>query len=49
MLLYELFSSEFPTRMVPVLVIEDLPSATAAGFGALGRIWFGNRRGLKDL
>ena len=46
-LLYELLSSDFPTRMVPVVVIEDLPSATAAGFGALGRIWFGNRRGLK--
>ncbi len=46
-LLYELFSSEFPTRAIPVLIMEDLPSATPAGFGAMGRIWFGNRRGLK--
>ena len=46
-LFYELFSSEFPARTVPVLVMEDVPSATANGFGALGRIWFGNRRGLK--
>jgi len=46
-LFYELFSSEFPTRTVPVLVLEDSPSATTAGFGAMGRVWFGNRRGLK--
>lgn len=46
-LFYELFSSEFPTRTVPIVVMEDLPSSTTAGFGATGRIWFGNRRGLK--
>src|SRR5262249_806184 len=46
-LLYALFSSEFPTRTVPVLVLEDVASATDNGFGALGRIWFGTRRGLK--
>ena len=46
-LFYELFSSDFPTRTVPVVVLEDLPSATTAGFGGVGRIWFGNRRGLK--
>lgn len=27
--------------------MEDLPSASAGGFGAPGRVWFGNRRGLK--
>ncbi len=47
-LLYALFSPEFPTRAVPVLVMEDLPAETAAGFGALGRVWFGNRRGLRS-
>src|SRR5262249_39123046 len=46
-LFYELFSSEFPTRTFPVVVLEDLPSATTSGFGAMGRVWFGNRRGLK--
>ena len=46
-LVYALLSPEFPARAVPVLVMEDLPSASAGGFGAPGRVWFGNRRGLK--
>ncbi len=46
-LVYGLLPPEFPSRASPVLVIEDLPSASAGGFGAQGRVWFGNRRGLK--
>ncbi len=46
-LVYGLLSSEFPARANPVLVVEDLPSVSAGGFGAAGRVWFGNRRGLK--
>ena len=46
-LVYALLSPEFPARAAPVLVMEDLPSASAGGFGAPGRVWFGNRRGLK--
>jgi serine protease Do len=47
-LVYALLSPEFPARATPVLVMEDLPSASAGGFGAPGRVWFGNRRGLKE-
>ena len=46
-LVYGLLSPEFPARASPVLVLEDLPSSSAGGFGAQGRVWFGNRRGLK--
>jgi len=46
-LVYGLMSPDFPARANPVLVMEDLPSASADGFGAPGRVWFGNRRGLK--
>ena len=44
---YEVFNRDFPLRAYPVLVIEDLPPADASSFGALGRIWIGNRQGLK--
>src|SRR5262249_14279473 len=46
-LVYALLSPEFPARATAVLVMEDLPSAATGGFGAPGRVWFGNRRGLK--
>ena len=46
-LVYGLMSPDFPARANPVLVLEDLPSASADGFGAPGRVWFGNRHGLK--
>ena len=46
-LLYALLPPEFPARANPVLVMEDLPSASSGGFGAPGQVWFGNRRGLK--
>jgi hypothetical protein len=34
-LFYELFFSEFPTRTVPVVVLEDLPSANWCFWGRL--------------
>jgi S1-C subfamily serine protease len=46
-LIYELFNRDFPVRTNPALVLEDLPGPSAADFGAAGRIWLGNRRGLK--
>ncbi len=46
-LVYELLNKSFPTRVYPVLVVEDLPSSNDAIFGIMGRIWIGNRQGLK--
>ena len=46
-LLYEVLDRDFPARVYPVLVLEDLPSPDAAAFGTLGRVWIGNRQGLK--
>ncbi|MEW5737902.1 MAG: S1C family serine protease [Myxococcota bacterium] len=47
-LVYSLFAREFPTRGWPVLVLEDLDASAEGGFGRLGRVWFGNARGLKE-
>lgn len=47
-LVFELYGRDFPRRVAPLLVLEDLPPADSTGFGDLGRIWFGNERGLKD-
>ncbi|WP_176736290.1 S1 family peptidase [Oligoflexus tunisiensis] len=46
-LVYELLNRSFPTRVYPVLVMEDLPSSDESNFGIMGRIWIGNRQGLK--
>jgi hypothetical protein len=45
--LFEVLSHEFPFKSYPTLVIEDLPPAEPGSFGTLGRIWMGNRQGLK--
>jgi len=47
-LLYELKGHDFPVRTSPVLVLEDLP-AQGPGFGVEGRIWAGNRQGLREV
>lgn len=44
---FALFASSFPLQSTPLLVIEDLPSASPAEFGDVGRVWFGGVRGLK--
>jgi S1-C subfamily serine protease len=46
-LIYELLNRSFPTRVYPVLVVEDLLSSDENNFGIMGRIWIGNRQGLK--
>jgi serine protease Do len=46
-LLYELFDRSFPLRTYPILVLEDVPRIEDDDFGSLGRVWFGNRQGLK--
>ncbi len=46
-LLYEVLDREFPIRTYPVLVLEDLPTTDGSTFGTLGRVWIGNRQGLK--
>lgn len=48
-LVFELKSRDFPLQTNPVLVIEDLPPKTASTFGVAGRIWVGNRQGLREI
>jgi serine protease Do len=47
-LVFEVLPREFPLRRNPVLVFEDLPPRGAA-FGKLGRLWAGNRQGLRQV
>ncbi|GEJ57113.1 S1 family peptidase [Anaeromyxobacter diazotrophicus] len=44
-LLFELMAKDFPVQGGPALVLEDLPAA--GSFGQLGRVWAGNRQGLR--
>jgi S1-C subfamily serine protease len=46
-LVFEVFNREFPIKAFPVLVLEDLAPKEGDGFGSLGRVWWGNRQGLK--
>jgi len=46
--LFQLLSRDFPLRVHPILVLEDLPSPDAKEFGDLGRVWFGSAGGLKS-
>jgi len=46
-LVYELLTRDFPLRAHPVVLLEDLPPPAEDEFGAPGRVWFGNRQGLK--
>jgi serine protease Do len=46
-LVFEVFTRDFPFQPVPALAVEDLPAAD--GFGELGRVFFGNARGLKPF
>ncbi len=48
-LVFELKSHDFPLQTSPLLVVEDLPPRSPASFGALGRIWAGNRQGLREV
>ena len=48
-LLFEVLSRDIPARANPLLVIEDVPAPTPGPFGAPGRVWAGNVRGLKEL
>jgi S1-C subfamily serine protease len=43
---FEVMARDFPLRAQPVLVVEDLPPPSGAGFGMLGRIWAGNGQAL---
>lgn len=48
-LVFELMSKEFPFQANAALVVEDLPGAGPAEFGRLGRLWAGNRQGLREI
>ncbi len=47
-LVFELYGRDFPRKVAPLLVLEDLLPADGTDFGDLGRVWFGNERGLKE-
>jgi serine protease Do len=47
-LVFDIYARNFPTDSWPAVVIEDLPTGDAKEFGSLGRVWFGNARGLKE-
>ncbi|NRD52723.1 serine protease [Corallococcus sp. AB030] len=48
-LLFALYEQDFPRRVHPLLVMEDVPLASAdEGFGKVGRVWFGGERGLLE-
>ncbi|HZS39617.1 MAG TPA: trypsin-like peptidase domain-containing protein [Polyangia bacterium] len=44
-LVFAVYSNRFPFASHPIFVYEDLPEPV--GFGAAGRAWFGDARGLK--
>ncbi len=46
-LVYEVQGQDFPVDAAPRLVIEDLPARAQTSFGETGRIWAGNRQGLR--
>ncbi len=48
-LVFEVMSRDFPLQSVPALVLEDLPPRTGSGFGSAGKIWAGNRQGLREI
>jgi S1-C subfamily serine protease len=47
-LVFEVKGRDFPVLTHPVLVLEDLP-APDGGFGHPGRVWAGNRQGLREV
>jgi serine protease Do len=48
-LLFELMGRDFPLQPHGAIVVEDLPSADPLRFGEVGRIWAGNRQGLREI
>jgi S1-C subfamily serine protease len=46
-LLFAVMGKDFPVLGTPALVLEDVPAPDA--FGALGRVWAGNRQGLSPV
>lgn len=47
-LLFSIFPRDFPSSTWPAAVLEDLDPPDQGGFGTLGRVWFGNARGLAE-
>src|SRR5581483_4392500 len=47
-LVFDVYPKNFPTESWPALVVEDVASGDPKEFGTLGRVWFGNARGLKE-
>jgi serine protease Do len=46
-LVYEVLDKDFPFDNHAIAVLEDLPPQPGDTFGTVGRVWFGNRQGLK--
>ncbi|MBK7864668.1 MAG: trypsin-like peptidase domain-containing protein [Archangiaceae bacterium] len=47
-LVFDVYPRNFPTESWPALVIEDVATGDSKEFGSMGRVWFGNARGLKE-
>ncbi len=48
-LYFEVYPSGYPVESWPLIVVEDLPAKEPEAFGPLGRLWIGNRVGLKPF
>jgi serine protease Do len=46
-LLFTVQSRDYPLKIAPILVVEDIPAGDPIGFGVPGRILVGGDRGLK--
>lgn len=48
-LVYEVLDRDFPFDNHAIAIVEDLPPQPGEPFGTLGRVYLGNRRGLKPF
>lgn len=47
-LIFNVYPKGFPMESWPAVVLEDLSPPDVEAFGDLGRVWYGNARGLKE-
>jgi serine protease Do len=48
-LVFEVLPRDFPVKAHSILVLEDLPAGDRRSFGEMGRLWVGNRQGLREV
>ncbi|RJS15211.1 hypothetical protein DRW03_33765 [Corallococcus sp. H22C18031201] len=47
-LLFAIYGQDFPRKVYPLVVLEDLKARVPGVFGEPGRVWFGGERGLRE-